>query len=192
MQAAGQWYVFYHRQTNRTEQSRQGCAEPIHIDENGSIEQVEMTSQGLYGKLLPGAGTYPAYIACNLYSEQGAIKCTYGPFCRHHFRMHPCFRMGRDGHQFIQDMRDGATAGFKYFDMQNPKRISVTVRGDSGTVLVRTSPEKQPIAVIQIDKQVRGGRSQQICRRLRAKQRFISPLRAKERWTSSPLLCTKQ
>lgn len=111
-----------------------------------------MTSQGLYGKPLPGAGTYPAYIACNLYSEQGAIKCTYGPFCRHQFRMHPCFRMGRDGHQFIQDMRDGATAGFKYFDMQNPKRISVTVRGDSGTVLVRTSPEKQPIAVIRIDK----------------------------------------
>ena len=152
VQAAGQWYVFYHRQTNRTEQSRQGCAEPIRIDENGRIAQVEMTSQGLYGKLLPGAGTYPAYIACNLYSEQGAIKCTYGPFCRHQFRMHPCFRMGRDGHQFIQDMRDGATAGFKYFDMQNPKRISVTVRGDSGTVLVRTSPEKQPIAVIQIDK----------------------------------------
>lgn len=152
VQAAGQWYVFYHRQTNRTEQSRQGCAEPIRIDENGRIAQVEMTSQGLYGKPLPGAGTYPAYIACNLYSEQGAIKCTYGPFCRHQFRMHPCFRMGRDGHQFIQDMRDGATAGFKYFDMQNPKRISVTVRGDSGTVLVRTSPEKQPIAVIQIDK----------------------------------------
>ena len=60
--------------------------------------------------------------------------------------------MGRDGHQFIQDMRDGATAGFKYFDMHKPQRISVTVRGDSGTVLVRTSPEKPPIAVIRIDK----------------------------------------
>lgn len=152
VQANGQWYVFYHRQTNRTEQSRQGCAEPISIDADGHIAQVEMTSQGLYGKPLPGTGTYPAYIACNLYSAQGAIKCTYGPFCRHQFRMHPCFRMGRDGHQFIQDMRDGATAGFKYFDMQQATAIRVTVRGSSGVLEIRTSASGEPVGKIVLQK----------------------------------------
>lgn len=29
----GQWYIFYHRHTNGTNFSRQGCAEPIEIGE---------------------------------------------------------------------------------------------------------------------------------------------------------------
>ena len=36
----GQWYVFYHRQTNRTPYSRQGCAEKITLLPDGSIPQV--------------------------------------------------------------------------------------------------------------------------------------------------------
>lgn len=43
----GQWYVFYHRQTNKHQFSRQACAEKINIDEYGIIKQVEMTSCGL-------------------------------------------------------------------------------------------------------------------------------------------------
>lgn len=43
----GQWYVFYHRQTNRTQFSRQGCAEKISIDADGHIRQVPVTSCGL-------------------------------------------------------------------------------------------------------------------------------------------------
>ena len=40
----GQWYVFYHRQTARTNFSRQGCAEKIQINPDGSIDQAEVTS----------------------------------------------------------------------------------------------------------------------------------------------------
>ncbi len=152
VQANGQWYVFYHRQTNRTEQSRQGCAEPISIDADGRIAQVEMTSQGLYGKPLPGKGCYPAYMACNLYSAQGALKCAYGPFSRHKYWMHPCFSVIHGGRQVIRDMRSGATAGFKYFDMQQATTIRVTVRGSGGVLEIRTDASGAPVGRIDLQK----------------------------------------
>ncbi|MFQ9094777.1 MAG: hypothetical protein ACLR5S_11160, partial [Ruminococcus sp.] len=62
----GQWYVFYHRLTHKSDYSRQACAEPITILPDGSIPQVEITSCGLNGKPLEGKGTYPAVIACNI------------------------------------------------------------------------------------------------------------------------------
>ena len=64
----GQWYVFYHRNTNKTAYSRQACAEPIEILPDGTIPQVEITSQGLRRKPLKASGTYPAAICCNLTS----------------------------------------------------------------------------------------------------------------------------
>lgn len=45
----GQWYVFYHRHTNRHRNSRQMCGEPIKIAEDGRITQTEVTSCGLNG-----------------------------------------------------------------------------------------------------------------------------------------------
>lgn len=67
----GQWYVFYHRQTNRTQYSRQGCAERITIAEDGTIAQVPVTSCGLNGGPLRGEGTYPAAICCHLTGKDG-------------------------------------------------------------------------------------------------------------------------
>jgi hypothetical protein len=55
----GAWYIFYHRQTNRTMFSRQGCAEKIAIAEDGIIKQVKMTSCGLNGKPLEGKRGIP-------------------------------------------------------------------------------------------------------------------------------------
>ena len=59
VEANGQWYIFYHRQTNGTEFSRQGCAEPIEIAADGSIKQVEITSCGLNGGPLERRGCLP-------------------------------------------------------------------------------------------------------------------------------------
>ena len=64
-----QWYIFYHRPTNQTMFSRQGSAEPIVIEPDGSIKQVEMTSCGLNGGPLRGEGTYTAGIVCNIFSK---------------------------------------------------------------------------------------------------------------------------
>ncbi len=59
----GQWYVFYHRQTNRTVFSRRACVERITINPDGSIPQVEQTSLGFETGLNPYKWT-PADIAC--------------------------------------------------------------------------------------------------------------------------------
>lgn len=149
-QINGQWYVFYHRQTNKTEQSRQACAEPITIEADGSIKQVEMTSQGMNGIPLKGEGEYPAYIACNLKSKSGALKCAYGPFSKHKYNLHPCITEYAKGKQCIKGMRDGATAGFKYFDLRGQTKVTITVRGNHGKMLIKTEPKGKALGVIEI------------------------------------------
>ena len=42
----GQWYVFYHRATHNSFVLRKACVEPIFFNKDGSINEVEMTSQG--------------------------------------------------------------------------------------------------------------------------------------------------
>lgn len=148
----GRWYVFYHRQTNKNEQTRQGCAEPIEIEEDGSIKQVEMTSCGLNGKPLSGMGEYPAYIACELTSKDGALKCAYGPFSRHKYKLHPCITEYKDGKQCIQGMRNGATAGFKYFNLNGCTKLKITVRGSAGEIIVADSRNSEKLGSIKFDK----------------------------------------
>ena len=130
VQLGEDWYIFYHRQTNGTWYSRQGCAEKITIEEDGTIPQVEMTSCGLSDSPLEGKGFIPAYIACNLFVKKG---------------MSPIVAMGsgsdaipritqdgRDGDEepgYITGIRDGVTAGFKYLDIKGVKTVSVITRG---------------------------------------------------------------
>jgi predicted GH43/DUF377 family glycosyl hydrolase len=134
----GQWYVFYHRQTNKHQFSRQGCAEPITIEKDGSINQVEMTSSGLNNGPLHGHGEYEARIACNLMSKQGAKRYEFGDVIEEY---HPYFTQDgedREGNpnQYIANMNDGAIAGFKYFNFNQVQDISVTVRGAGNGVLI--------------------------------------------------------
>ncbi len=42
----GQWYIFYHRSSNGSRKFRKACVEPITINPDGSINEVEMSSQG--------------------------------------------------------------------------------------------------------------------------------------------------
>lgn len=42
----GKWYVFYHRSTHGSNTMRKACIEPISFNDDGSINEVEMTSQG--------------------------------------------------------------------------------------------------------------------------------------------------
>lgn len=43
----GQWYVFYHRSSHGSSKMRRTCVEPIYFNEDGTIDEVEMTSQGV-------------------------------------------------------------------------------------------------------------------------------------------------
>lgn len=150
-----QWYIFYHRQTNRQKCCRQGCAEKIMILPNGMIPQAEMTSCGLNQGPLEGVGEYEARIACNLMSEKGAYfyKKTHE---KDKGEIHPYFTQSgedreKNGDQYIANMKDGSMAGYKYFSFLVPVRVAVTVRGKgNGIMEVRTDLEGNPVVKIPL------------------------------------------
>jgi hypothetical protein len=45
------WYVFYHRSTHGSNTMRKACVEPITFNADGSINEVEMTTQGAGGPI---------------------------------------------------------------------------------------------------------------------------------------------
>jgi len=64
----GQWYVFYHRATHNSRMMRKACMEPIYFNEDGSIIEVEMTSQGA-GPPLNALEKIEAERACLLFGN---------------------------------------------------------------------------------------------------------------------------
>lgn len=64
----GQWYVFYHRSTHGCKTMRKACAEPIYFNDDGSIDEVEMTSQGA-GAPLKATSRVEAEWACLLHGN---------------------------------------------------------------------------------------------------------------------------
>lgn len=141
----GQWYVFYHRLTHKSDYSRQACAEKITILEDGSIPQVEITSCGLNGKPLKAEGTYPAVIACNITNGHmphgsNSIYGTSFPNVNH-----------AGDERFIAEISDGTMIGYKYFDFQEVKALQVTLRGDAaGTLTVSAEPDGKPLGTLHI------------------------------------------
>lgn len=119
------WYIFYHRHTNGTWYSRQGCAEEIRLCADGSIPQAEITSCGLNGGALRAEGEYPAYIACHLFTPQESVYVGGDAFPK-------VMQDGRDGDEeigYVANIKDCATIGFKYFDCKNVRRIGIATRG---------------------------------------------------------------
>lgn len=152
VEAGGNWYIFYHRHTNGTNFSRQGCFEKIRFAEDGSIPQVEMTSCcGL--DPLPGAGEYPAYLACSLFAKDEEIytDCTSGWMdCR----FPKITQDGGDGDEIpghIANFREGTTAGFKYFDCKGVKKVRIKTRGyATGVFEVKTAWDGEALGEIPI------------------------------------------
>ena len=147
VQIGEDWYIFYHRQTNGSWYSRQGCAEKIVIKEDGSIDQVELTSCGLNGGPLVGKGTYPAYLACNLFTDRPSAYIGGEGYPK-------VMQDGKDGDEYdgyVGNIQNSATAGFKYFDIQNVSSITITARGyASGVFEVRTKWDGPVLAELPI------------------------------------------
>lgn len=153
----GKYYIFYHRHTNRTMFSRQGCAEEVRIPEDGRIPQVGLTSCGLNGGPLEGKGTFPAGICCQLYGKHTpTISMPYRMFWFYPYLTQdgPDWSWGDAGQpptQYIANGRNGMTAVYKYIKIHGTGRISVRLRGTArGRLLVRTEPNGPVISVIRV------------------------------------------
>ena len=138
VQANGEWYIFYHRQTNGTEFSRQGCAEKLEIAPDGSIRQVEITSCGLNGGPLKAEGAYPAAIACHITSETTMDYINYNdPVMKRQTRITAEETGSGHSEQYITGIEKGSKVGYKYFDFDGAKTLTLTVRGNfSGSVSI--------------------------------------------------------
>ena len=152
----GQWYIFYHRQTNRIKCSRQACAEKITILEDGSIPQVEVTSCGLNNGPLVGKGCYEARIACNLSGKNGMVKSDEAKKKDKKMLLPYFTQSGVDreenGDQYIANMQDGAWCGFKYFAFDGTESsLKVMVRA-SGEGVLKVSTERggKPAAEVAV------------------------------------------
>ena len=103
----GQWYVFYHRATHNSRMMRKACVEPIHFNADGSIDEVEMTSQGS-GPPLNAFSKIDAERACLLFGNVRIQQC------------------GPDNEE-LGNIRHGDSVAYKYLDFADGA-TSVRVR----------------------------------------------------------------
>lgn len=134
MEFNGQWYVFYHRSTHNSTMMRKACMEPIFFNEDGSIDEVEMTSQGA-GPPLLATSFIPAERACVLHGDL-------------------FIRAWSEDNEELCSMQNGDRAAYKYIDFGSGVE-SVTVRVapgvDQGQIRFRVdSPWGPEIAGIQV------------------------------------------
>ena len=145
----GQWYVFYHRLTHKSDYSRQACAEKISIDKDGSVKQVEVTSCGLNsGPLEAKSGCrYPAVIACNL--TNGHMP--HGSNSVYQTEFPNVTNIGED--RFIAEIEDGTLIGYKYFNFENVNTVLVTARIETAeNKVVYTGPVRVDERCVSDDK----------------------------------------
>lgn len=113
----GQWYVFYHRSSRGVQQNRRLCIEKIEILPDGTIPEVQMTSQGVGDPFGPGE-TIMGYQACGI---QGSCYIDVDDACG----------------EKLTHISAGDAAIFRYVKSDAPwTGIRLTTRG-SGTVKVQ-------------------------------------------------------
>ncbi len=149
----GQWYIFYHRQTNCHDHSRQTCAEKIFINEDGSINQTHVTSCGLNKGALVGEGVYPSYIACALWDMNKGNAASH----KTNKKKYPYITQdGEDReegeNQYVANIKNGYWVGYVYFDFEGLSEVAVTVRGKGkGVMEVYSYHKGEPIAKIEVN-----------------------------------------
>lgn len=143
----GQWYVFYHRNTNKTAYSRQACVEPIEIQPDGTIPQVEISSQGFSEKPLEVGKTYPAVICCNL--TNGKMPHQGNGIIKKNVPYITC----ENGERIIV-ATDNTKITYKNFDFSSG-RAKITLRYQSreaGRIIVTTTMQSVPVGEIVVGK----------------------------------------
>lgn len=150
-----QWYVFYHRQADTTEFSRQAMVAPVQVSVTEGaqgkvyISEAEYTSEGFDIDGLDPLGVYPAGIAC-YYTNPEPMSQEYPSviYPGSHTR---AVRSAYSGHGDPYSLEinkcpmvnntDGSVVGYKYFNFSKTKgvrrlslRLAYIPEGVDGTV----------------------------------------------------------
>lgn len=152
------YYIFWHRHTHGGQFSRQGCADEVRMNPDGTFEQTEITSCGLNGGPLPARGvTYRASIACFLQGPDQEGMRELLPLLPNNAPENTvpyvdgCAEEGQpDGYQsWLANLRDSAVFGFKYLDFDGRcRKLAMTLRGEGRLELRLDAPDAPMIAVV--------------------------------------------
>ncbi len=113
----GKWYVFYHRSTHGARTMRKTCVEEITFNEDGTIPEVEMTSQGA-GEPLDAISEIDAARACLLHGDTRITAES-------------------PTNEILSKFTDESAAVYKYLDFgSGVQSIAVRIRPKSGGRLI--------------------------------------------------------
>ena len=130
----GKWYVFYHRATHNSNMMRKACIEPITFNADGSINEVEMTTQGA-GDPLKATSVIEAEQACLLFGN--AYIDLYEP-----------------GREELTAIKNNDNAAYKYINFESGVDsfvVRVAPGKKGGTLQVSLDqPWHQPIGTINV------------------------------------------
>lgn len=127
------WYVFYHRSTHNSTSMRKLCIEPIRFNKDGSIPEVEMTTQGVSSPLNPFNqidGASACYLTGKVRIEHTSAE-----------------------NEELTRIENQNTAAYKYYNfIKSPTRVTVKVTPHGGGQLqiFAGSLANTLLAVIQI------------------------------------------
>ncbi len=134
VQFNGKWYVFYHRSTHGCNTMRKACVEPIEFKDDGSIPEVEMTSQGA-GAPLPATNKIDAERACLMIGKMR-------------------IQLFEPDNEMLTHIENGDKAVFKYIDFGdgvNNVLIRLAPKAKGGTLSLKIDkPWHKEIAKIAV------------------------------------------
>ena len=122
----GSWYLFYHRSSQASRYNRRVCVEPLHFKSDGSIDEIEMTTQGTSAPL-PANTKLDAFRTCRI--EGGAYTLPLFPD-----------QPTNDYPEILTWTHNGDSAAYKYLNFTDGlRRFSATVASATGggTIEVR-------------------------------------------------------
>ena len=151
VQVNNQWYIFYHRHTNKTTFSRQGCAEPVQILADGSIPQVEITSCGLNGGPLPASHPYSAHICCNLMGPDGAAQIDQPTGLPESTPYVTEEEHNTEKNQYICNLQSGSVCGVKYLNFHGENELSMSIKGNGCIEIILDDEKNTAIGNVSVN-----------------------------------------
>lgn len=136
----GQWYIAYHRPTHGGAMMRKACLEPITFNPDGTIQEVEMTTQGIGGPMSP------------LLRMDAARACLMGG----HVTVVARYPKYDIPVEYLAEIRDGDYAYWKYydFDQAEVKRFICKTWDNNSAAKIELrldSPEGELIGVCELE-----------------------------------------
>ena len=136
----GEWYIFYHRPTHGWANMRKACVEPITFNPDGTVLEVEMTTQGVGGSINP------------LKRMDAARTCEMSG--------NLIIKVRRPNHdipvEYLSEIRNGDYAHWRYFDFTNAKAnyfvCKTWDKNEAGTIEIRLdAPDGELIGTCQLN-----------------------------------------